>query len=203
MITALPEPLVRHAPTTRREIAEAIEATHEVGVAYWSAYTTPEFFAPLGGHWSASEHVRHLTRSMRPIVTALGVPRVVLRVAFGAAARESRTLSELQAAYHAALDAGGTAGRYAPPPDRATPDMARRDEIMDTHSETLRSLTRAMKRWSEAQLDASLLPHPLLGRVTMREMMLFAVIHNQHHVDVAERRRLETRDSSTSRRLTF
>lgn len=191
MITAPPEPLALPAPITRREIAEALEATHEVAVAHWSTYTTPEFFAPMGGHWSAAEHVRHLTRAMRPIVTALGMPRMALRVAFGAAVRRSRTVGALQAAYHAALDAGGTAGRYAPPPDRASPGTVRRDEIMDTHSETLRSLTRAMERWSEAQIDASLLPHPLLGRLTMREMMLFTLIHNQHHVDVAERRRSE------------
>ena len=57
--------------------------------------------------------------------------------------------------------------------------------IMDAHSETLRGLTKAMEKWTESQLDAYRLPHPLLGRLTVREMMLFTLIHNQHHVDVA------------------
>jgi hypothetical protein len=49
-----------------------------------------------------------------------------------------------------------------------------------------------MERWSEAELDAYRLPHPLLGRLSVREMMFFTLLHNRHHQAVAERRRVET-----------
>ncbi len=41
-----------------------------------------------------------------------------------------------------------------------------------------------MKRvdsFSEAQLDALILPHPLLGKLTLREMLYFTIYHVQHH----------------------
>ena len=71
------------AHTSRRAIIDALELAHEAGVDYWSGYTTPEFFAPMDSHWSAAEHVRHLTRSMTPLLPVLRVPRVALRFAFG------------------------------------------------------------------------------------------------------------------------
>ena len=192
MSAVMSEPIAPAALSNRREIIEALEAAHEQAVDYWSEYGTSAFFTPMGAFWAASEHVRHLTRAMTPLLPVLRVPRVALRMAFGAATGPSRTVAELRTLYSAALKAGGQAGRYAPPTDRRAADMVRRNRIMDTHSETLRGLTQAMERWSEEQLDAHRLPHPLLGKLTVREMMLFTLLHNQHHVTVAERRRLET-----------
>lgn len=177
--------------SNRREIVEALENAHEGAVDYWAGYDTAEFFAPMGTRWSAAEHVRHLTRSMTPLLPVLRVPRAALRFAFGAATKPSRSYDDIETAYARVLTDGGTAGRFAPPPDRNAPDAARRNAIMDSHSETLRGLTQAMERWTEAQLDAHRLPHPLLGKLTVREMMLFTLLHNQHHVQVAERRRME------------
>ena len=192
MLTAVKELVLPTALSTRREIIEALEAAHESAVDFWSDFTTPDFFAPIGAHWSPSEHVRHLTRSMTPLLPALRMPRSALRLLFGAATVPSRPYDAIEAAYLRALDAGGTAGRYAPTPEKATLDTARRDAIMDAHSETLRGMTQALERWTEAQIDSYRLPHPLLGKLTVREMMLFTLIHNQHHVQVAERRRFET-----------
>ena len=191
MITAVHESIRPTAHPNRRAIIEALELAHEAGVDYWSGYSTPEFFAPTAGRWSAAEHVRHLTRSMTPLLPVLRVPRVALRLAFGAATEPSRSYEQIEAMYAKVLADGGTSGRFAPSPERADGDTARRDAIMDAHSETLRGLTQAMDRWTEVQLDAHRLPHPLLGKLTVREMMLFTLLHNQHHVVVAERRRGE------------
>ena len=191
MITAVNEVILLSADPNRRAIIEALETAHETGVDYWSGFTTAEFFAPLGDHWSPAEHVRHLTRSMTPLLPVLRVPRVALRFAFGAATEPSRSYEQIEAMYEKVLSAGGTAGRFAPSPEQSGGDTARRNAIMDAHSETLRGLTQAMDRWTEAQLDAHRLPHPLLGKLTVREMMLFTLLHNQHHVAVAERRRGE------------
>ncbi len=191
MIIAEQELVRPTALSNRREIIEALETAHESAVEYWLSFTTPEFFEPTGTHWSPSEHVRHLTRSMAPLLPVLRVPRVALRFAFGSATGPSRSYAEIDALYREALSAGGTAGRFAPPPDHGAQDLIRRDAIMDAHSETLRGLTQAMERWTEGQLDAYRLPHPLIGKLTVREMMLFTLLHNQHHVQVAGRRRLE------------
>ncbi len=191
MSTTLPYVITGRNLSNRREIIEALEAAHEVGVEYWAGFTTPVFFAPIGTHWSPAEHVRHLTRSMTPLLPVLRVPRMALRLVFGQAAQPSRSIESLDAQYSKALAAGGTAGRFTPPPDQAIANDVRRNQIMDAHSETLRGLTQAMERWTESELDACRLPHPLLGKLTVREMMLFTLLHNRHHLEACERRRDE------------
>jgi DinB superfamily len=179
------------AQMDRHRIVAALESAHAAGVDYWTTFSLSDFYAPIGSSWSPAEHVRHLTRSMAPLLPALRLPHMAMRVLFGTASAPSRSFDEMQRVYSAALDAGGMAGRFAPPPDRHAPDGVRRDAIMDAHSETVRGLTKALERWQESGLDLLRMPHPLLGKVTVREMMLFTLIHNQHHVDVAQRRMRE------------
>jgi len=40
----------------------------------------------------------------------------------------------------------------------------------------------AFSRWPEAALDTHALPHDLLGRVSVRELMFFVLYHDRHHL---------------------
>ncbi len=40
-----------------------------------------------------------------------------------------------------------------------------------------------LERWSEQQLDTLRLPHPILGKLTVREMLFFTEFHTRHHLD--------------------
>ncbi len=42
-------------------------------------------------------------------------------------------------------------------------------------------LLAAMDRWRDSDLDRLRLPHPLLGKLTVREMLYFTLYHNAHH----------------------
>ena len=85
--------------------------------------------------------------------------------------------------------AGGQAGRFAPAPEPAAADpYTRRNEILTRWSAATVSLTNAARTWDEAALDRGQLPHPLLGPLTIREMLAFTVYHTEHHLRrVAER----------------
>ena len=141
------------------------------------------FHAPQGDHWSPAEHVRHLRKSTAPVARALGMPRLVLRWKFGKAKSASRSFVELQRVYNAALAAGGKAGRFTPSPEAAPADPARRrTEILDAWRGSVEDLDRSAGRWPEAALDRLVLPHPLLGNLTIREMLMFTVFHTAHHL---------------------
>ena len=45
-----------------------------------------------------------------------------------------------------------------------------------------------LSSWSESKLDTYLLPHPLLGKLTLREMLFFSVYHIEHHLKLLEGR---------------
>jgi len=45
----------------------------------------------------------------------------------------------------------------------------------------------ALGKWSDKALDNYLLPHPLLGKMTVREILFFTLYHNLHHVNDVQR----------------
>ncbi len=54
---------------------------------------------------------------------------------------------------------------------------------------TVSGLVGKIPGWSEAALDRYRLPHPLLGKLTVREMLFFTLYHNAHHLDQVAGRR--------------
>jgi hypothetical protein len=99
--------------------------------------------------------------------------------------------ADVRLRYQAALAAGGQAGRFAPSVQAPPADLASgQDAILSRLSATVHAVQMALQRWPEPALDQYRLPHPLLGRLTVREMLAFSVYHHAHHLRrVAERSR--------------
>ena len=43
-------------------------------------------------------------------------------------------------------------------------------------------MARQTSQISEHKLDRCILPHPLLGKLTLREMIYFTIYHMEHHL---------------------
>lgn len=176
-------------PSSRDQILASLEQVHHEGGEYWRHFTTSDFFAPNGSAWSAADNVRHLLKSTRPVIKALRLPRIVLRALFGRARRPPMSFEGFRKRYAEALAAGGQAGRFAPSP-RKEHDLDRwRAAIMDQREQVHRKLVEVVRRWADPALDRYCLPHPLLGRLTLREMLFFTLYHHVHHIAAVERRR--------------
>lgn len=176
-------------PRSRPEIVRELRALHERSTPYWNAFPTAELLAPLGEAWSPADNVRHLNKSIRAVARGLRVPRLVVLVTFGPSLRKSRGYAEIREVYHQVLAGGADAGRFAPRPEGPPGDPeAWRRELMSRWAENADSLEAALVPWSEKALDRCRMPHPLLGKLTVREMLLFTLYHNLHHVQNVARR---------------
>ena len=173
---------------THAEIVAAFGEQQIASVAYWDTFDTATFFRPIGSSWSPAQTVRHLTKSTRPVVKALAMPAIVLRILFGTAKRHSMTYDQVVSRYRQALAEGGRAGRFAPSQRSADDLGAWRRTIMAEFVAVDRELRKRISQWHDKQLDRFLLPHPLLGKLTVREMLFFTLYHQQHHIGVIERR---------------
>jgi hypothetical protein len=174
----------------RDGIVAKLDAVQTESTAYWSAFPSDAFFGKLGEAWSPAENVRHLAKSIRPVTKALGMPRIALWVLFGWPRRKSVTYDALVERYQGKLAAGGKAGRFAPSPREERDLETRRAEILAELAEANRALRAAIERWPDAALDRHQLPHPLLGKLTVREMLYFTLYHQLHHIAVVQRRRM-------------
>lgn len=178
------------------EIIESLAQQQTANDKYWTAFDTAAFFQPIGTSWSPAETVRHLTKSTRPVVQALNAPKLLLRFRFGQSKRPSVSYDELRTRYRGLLDAGGKAGRFAPSQQSESDLATWRERILGTYARVNDDLRKAIARWSERNLDTLQLPHPLRGDLTVREMLMFTLYHQRHHIDVVRRRLSEARSTS-------
>lgn len=182
-------------PRTGAELRTALAEVHRKSVGYWESFDTAAFLAPIGDAWSPAENVRHLTKSMRAVTQGLHMPSPVLWILSAQAflvrgpQGPSRPYAEVREAYQARLAKGADAGRFSPGKRPVPSDpAAERARVMTFHATALSALDAAIARWSERRLDVWTLPHPLMGPLTVREMLCFTVYHNQHHVENVRRR---------------
>lgn len=172
-------------PLTRDELSASLAAMTRAGADALATLSLPVFFAPQGAKWSPAEHVRHLRKSSAPVVLALRLPVWALRLRFGRPVRPSRNFATLRRDYRTLLDAGGQAGTFAPRPEGPPADPERRRrEIVQQWTAVNARLSSLLSGWSDARLDQAQVPHPLLGPLTMREVVAFTVYHTVHHLQI-------------------
>lgn len=137
------------------------------------------------GKWSVGQNLDHLIRSLSPVNQALLLPSFVMRLAFGKPNRAPRNYQEVVDRYHEKLSAGGTArGRFIP----QTVPWEQKDSKVKSFNQQADTMIRRLDSWTEGHLNQYLLPHPLLGKLTIREMLFFSAYHIQHHLLLLEER---------------
>lgn len=130
------------------------------------------------GKWTTGQHVDHLIKSSKPLNTALRLPKFLLQFKFGKNNRENRSFDEVVAKYQSKLELGGKAsGRYLP---KAIPN-AEKEGLLLRLKQECNLLCKITNSWSEKQLDKYILPHPLIGKMTVRELLYFTIYHVSHH----------------------
>jgi DinB superfamily len=128
--------------------------------------------------WSPAEHVEHLRLSARPLRLSFLIPKLALRV-FGAPPGVGRSYDEIVAAYQGRLARGARAmGPFIPRRLTAGADL---DGLVSRFRAAQRGYASKLAAAEGPALDSTRLPHPILGRVSMREMAFFTLYHLRHH----------------------
>ena len=166
---------------TISDIVMQLHSAEKEFTGFCSALTDEKFFYQTGGKWSPAQQVKHLITATNMARLPFMLPGFMVRLIGGKPNRKSRTYEELVAKYNMKLEQGGRAsGRYVPKPIPASYGKER----------SLNNFTNAMNRFiqsmnsirKEAKLDNLIAPHPLLGKITLRELCYFTIYHIQHHL---------------------
>ncbi len=177
-------------PTDKTSIAAALERLDGEIADYFEALSVEEFLAPQGDAWSPCGHLVHLNKSVSPVAQALRLPKLLLALRFGRSRQGSADFDGVRGRYLEALGRGVQAGRFGPSdrPDPLPPE-ARRGKTLGRWRRAGGELRAAIHRWSEKDLDRYQLPHPAMGKMTVREVLFFTVYHNAHHARRVHERR--------------
>ncbi|MBC9913685.1 DinB family protein [Chitinophaga varians] len=163
----------------QHEIHSQINSSFDNFVDFVQTLPDHRFTATPYGKWSAGQQLQHLIKSSRPVATAMGYPKILLHY-FGTSRQPSRSYPELVEDYRQLLAHGGKSTiTYLP----GIVYGAQRPVLIEAFLKQKGRLLENLGRWSENELDKYRLPHPLLGKITMREMLYFTAYHTEHHLE--------------------
>jgi hypothetical protein len=168
----------------KEEILQKLLYSHKEFTRYINSLNEKDFNFRATGKWTAGEQADHILKAIKPLKTAFSLPKFVPRLLFGKSNRPSKTYDELVQKYQARLDAGGKSTKQFIP--RAV-GFSEREKLTGHITQTMQSICDLLVKYRERDLDVYLLPHPLLGKLTLREMLYFTIYHVQHHQNLAKK----------------
>ncbi len=146
--------------------------------AYIFSLSDTDFMFAANGKWTAGQQFDHIYRSVSPLALGLKLPKFLLKMLWGKANRPSKDYDALVKKYQGKLESGGKATAQFIPKNILLKD---RNVLKKKVLRAIEVICKSLNRYTEEELDTFIAPHPLLGKITLREMMYFTIYHVEHH----------------------
>ncbi len=140
-------------------------------------------YAPEG-KWNALQQLDHLCSSVSAVNKVFKLPKFIVKWKFGTANRISKPYEGLVAKYQERLSVANV------PPARFQPKtltISAKKERLEQLQADLEIMCAGTLKMSEKDLDELVLPHPLLGKITLREMLYFTIYHAEFHENAVKK----------------
>ena len=162
----------------KQSIKNSLHQSHLAFISFLDSLAVQEFLESKNQKWTPAQQLEHIYLSVKPVRLAFSLPKSVLKLLWGKANRNTRSYDELISKYQSTLTNGGRAsGRFIPKNVGKQKGMALKEDLMHE----IGRLSGKIERFTEEELDTFVLPHPLLGKLTLREMLYFTIHHVTHH----------------------
>lgn len=159
----------------KQELIKCFIGNHQKVVQYINGLTDAEFTYAKEGKWTAGQQLEHILLTVSPFPNILNSKELIIKK-FGIIDRPMWN-------YKTVLDKYFKTTLKAPEPflpqREVTADL--KVEIINEISNNLKEIKEAFLKYSEKELDSLSLPHPLLGKLTIREMFYLMSYHPLHH----------------------
>jgi hypothetical protein len=167
---------------SKSELLAKLTDSNRRAEKWFNAFPANDFFVRQGEVWSASDNVDHLIKATKPITKAMKLPKLALQGVLGKASNPSRSYDEICRVYRETIASGGKAsGRYLPDQETPSEPEIKKRTLLDEWLKASQDLIAVAETWDESDLDEYQLPHPLIGNLTVREMLFFTIYHNLRH----------------------
>jgi hypothetical protein len=174
-----------------KQLNIAVDAFEQTG----RKLSDEQFFAKSDDKWSAADQMQHLVLAVKPLNKAFGLPRLVLRFLYGKPNKNSSiNYQELVKKYQGKLERGAKASTAFTPKPLVDAD---KEAVINNFAQTYIDFTAKLADINEYDLDNYQLPHPVLGKLSLREMLYFTAYHVEHHHKIVKERAIQ---KATSKR---
>ncbi len=164
----------------RKQLQNELNDTFDEVIEFFRKQDRADFQKTLREEsWSTGQQLLHLIKSVAPLNKGMRIPKILLKWRFGRTDRAEMTYQELAEMYQTKLAEGATSPRSYVPRE-VNPEQ--KESLLAQYEQEKVRLIKTLESWSEKKLSEQVAPHPILGMLTVREMIYFTIYHTYHHL---------------------
>lgn len=161
---------------TKQQLIDNFIKNHLKVVHYVDDLDNQRFIYSYKNKWTAGQQLKHI------LLTVMPFPKVLLSKEFILEKFGKITRSTWD--YETVLENYLKTNLKAP--EQFLPEyevkLDEKNQIISDINKNLDSIKKLLNNYSEEELDKLILPHPLLGKLTIREMFYLMTYHPLHHL---------------------
>lgn len=166
---------------TKHELISIVQSIHgEVNHYLESVDDATLNTARPNGKWSIAEEIGHLINSLQQSNKGLMLPRFFLKYKFGTNNRNEKSYNEVVEKYLSKL---ATIPIPNNPFQIKEVEKIAKSKLVKSYKKEQEKFENRLSKFSEKEMSTLLLPHPLLGKLTIREFCYFTHYHTKHHLE--------------------
>lgn len=168
---------------TKTEVIDALNQKHQTLYEWLKKHLDQNWVTGPEDKWNTGEHIAHLIQSEKALNKALLLPKFYLKYKFGTNNRDNRTYDQIVKKYQDKLaDNPGVIANISREMPIST--LTNKSSYLSKLEKEKIKLIKKFQKWNEQELDIYLLPHPLMGRMTIREIVIWTAYHTEHHYKI-------------------
>ncbi|WP_375240393.1 DinB family protein [Polaribacter sp.] len=167
----------------KKEIIELLQTNLDILIDWLEKQPKEIWEKGPSDKWTTGQHVLHLVNSFQLLNKALNFPRFFLKHKFGLCNRETRDYDTVVKNYQNKLKGNEDKARKFNSKLKK-PSLKSRKKILRKLSLSNKKLQNKVRRRSDLNLDRLVIPHPLMGKMTIREIVMWSAYHLEHHTTI-------------------
>jgi DinB superfamily len=168
----------------KKQIINQLKENHNIFLKYLNGLNTKEYNFKINQKWNAEQHLGHIILSVKAINRVFLMEKTAIENTFGTAEISSRTYEVITAIYKEKTGLGALSPEQFIPKSE---NRVSRAEAETALVNSVENLGKNILNFTETELDKLCIPHPLLGKITLREMLYNAIYHVQHHEELIKK----------------
>ncbi|MGM5470368.1 DinB family protein [Flavobacteriaceae bacterium LMO-SS05] len=167
----------------KKLIAKLLDEKHQKLIHWLEDQDDEKWELGPEGKWTTGQVTLHLLQSIKPLNTALSLPKFILRYKFGTSNREVRDYDTVVNRYQERLKTVAQGTTFGPSRNMGVPKLKEKQYLLNRLQVESKKLQYKTKKMSDKHLDNLVLPHPLMGKMPIRELLMWTSYHVEHHTN--------------------
>ncbi len=167
----------------KESIAHLLDERHQNLIRWLENQDNEKWEQGPQGKWTTGQVALHLLQAIKPLNTALSLPKFFLRYKFGKANREVRDYDTVVQRYQERLKNVPQGATFGPSRNMKVPKLTDKQYLLNRLQMESKKLQYKTRKMSDKHLDNLILPHPLMGKMLVREILMWTSYHVEHHTN--------------------